>query len=199
MLRPLFILGFALFLSSALTRAEIELHPRYVAIDVGGAIIRRAYFAEGNKNYAVTIDAETEVLDGTGGAVFRFKSVEGAEVSLRPSPLTVAVPFTLEKLPEYLKSARMLLGNSAIITKETPALLDVFPINGWTSCRYTFQYQVAGISYESDVTFLNISEKQQVVMVTGAKEKDFEQVRARADKLMKRWHEVLPGDEQGQN
>lgn len=197
MKRSLSIVGFALLGTCAW--ADIELHPRYVTVELGGATIHRAYFADGDKNYAVTIDGETEVIDGKGGGVFRFKSYEGAEFSLRPSPLTVAVPFNAEKLPDYLKAARKILGESAMITKESPVVLDVLPINGWSSCRYSFQYQISGISYAADVTFLNISETQQVVLVADAKEKDFEQIRARADKIMKRWHRVLPGDEEGLN
>lgn len=200
MLMNRWILTFSLaLLFQGAAWGEIDLHPRYVTINVGGGVIHRVYFAEGNKNYAVTIDSETSVVDGNGGAVFRFKSIEGAEVSLRRSIVGVTAPFTEERMPDYRQAARELLGRAATAVDQSPPVLNVFPINGWSSLRFSFQYLLGGVSYSADVTFLNVSKNQQIVVIAGARGKDFENVRARADKMMKRWHEVLPADELGYN
>lgn len=179
--------------------ADLDLTPRYKAIDLGGAVIQRIYFSDGNKHFAVTINADMEVGAAGGGATFRFKTIPLADMSLRPSPMPATVPFSPERLPEYRRIAREQLGRNAEILKEEQPEMDVLPVNGWTSLRVNFTTRQAGLAFKTDVTFLNVSKSQQIIIVTSSKEGNFLDVRSRAHKIMNRWHQVLPGDELGLN
>lgn len=199
MLRPICRLFTCLGLLASGALGEVDLSPSYHRIDLGGTSIERVYFRDGNKQYAVTINPEIEITKAGSGAVFRFKSIPLADMSLRPSPFTPVVPFSAEKLPDYRRTARDLLGPMAQITEEAEPEFDVLPINEWKSCRFNFTFKQAGFVLKTDVTFLNLSKSQQIVIVTSAKEAHFADVQGRAHKVMSRWHLVQPGDELGVN
>lgn len=175
---------------------EVDLKPRTVT--VGGGLIERTYFSDGEKNFAVTIDSETKVSAIDDGAIFRFTNIAQASMRLRKSPIK-PLPFTPETLPEYLKAADKLIPAGAqgvaILSQEE----NVFPINQWKSYRFVFTYQAGGVGYLESFTFLFLDNGQQVLLQTGSPRKDFEVVAARADDIIRRWHEVLPGDEAGYN
>ena len=177
----------------------VDLTPRYHTIDLGGVQVQRVHFHDGEKQFAVTINPEVEIQRVQNGAVFRFKPFSMADMILRQSGISPAVPFSGEKLPDYRRAAREQLGAAAEIVSEGEPEFDVLPIHGWKSCRFNFTTKHAGYQVKTDVTFLNLSADQQIVIVTSSKEKDFPEVQVRAHKIMSRWHEVLPGDELGQN
>ena len=199
MLRPIcrLFVCFGLLASSAF--GGVDLTPSYHRIDLGGTSIERVYFRDGNKQYAVTINPEIEITKAAGGAVFRFKSFPLADMSLRPSSFTPEIPFSTEKLPDYRRAARELLGPMAEVVEQSEPEFDVLPINEWKSCRFNFTFKQAGLVLKADVTFLNLSKSQQIVIVTSAKEAEFTDVQGRAHKIMSRWHLVQPGDELGVN
>jgi hypothetical protein len=177
----------------------VDLTPRYHTIDLGGVQVQRVHFHDGEKQFAVTINPEVEIQRVQNGAVFCFKPFSMADMILRQSGISPAVPFSVENLPDYRRAAREQLGAAAEIVSEGEPEFDVLPIHGWKSCRFNFTTRHAGYQVKTDVTFLNLSADQQIVIVTSSKEKDFPEVQVRAHKIMSRWHEVLPGDELGQN
>ncbi len=182
---------------AGLCSAEIDLTPLQVSI--GGGIIQRTHFADGNKTYAVTIDAATEVTAPDRVPVFRFKNVPFASMTLRHSPLRSRPPFDAKSNPEYVKVAQALLPGAAEGITIVAEAKDVLPINGWQSYRVVFSYTLAQAKMMESITFLNFDANQQLIIQTGARAGDFAFATERADEIMRRWHEVLPGDEKGEN
>lgn len=177
----------------------LDLTPRHVAIQMGEAVIHRVHFRDGDKHFAVTINSDVEILGAANSAIFRFKTIPLAEMSLRQSTIKPTVPFSPEALTDYQRVARQQLGATAEIIAEAAPEFDVLPTNGWKSCRLNFTTKQPGFAFKTDVTFLNLNSEQQIIIVTTSKETDFPEVQARARKIMTRWHEVLAGDEQGLN
>ena len=192
--------GIAFLASIALIAfGDLDLTPRYKAVELGEVVIHRVHFRDGDKEFAVTVNSDTEILGSTNSAVFRFKTVPFAKMSLHQSAMKPAIPFSPEKLPDYRRVAREQLGAITEIVAEAEPEFDVLPINGWKSCRFNFTTRQTGIAFKTDVTFINLNSDQQIIVVTTSKEGEFHDVQGRARKIMSRWHEVLPGDEEGLN
>jgi hypothetical protein len=177
--------------------AELDLTPR--PMSVGAGLIQRACFGDGRITYAVTIKDDVKVSASEGGALFHFTNFSQASMRLRRSPMPKGLAFDTVSLPEYLKAAEKMLPASAEAMALTAQAENVFPINRWKSYRFTFGYQVGGMGYQEDITFLVMDSGEQMVIQTGSQRKDFETIGARADDIIRRWHEVLPGDEEGAN
>ena len=177
--------------------AGVDLTPHFVS--VGGGLIHRAYFADGEKQYSMTIDGDTELTGENGVAVFRFTNVSQATMTLRPTPFPKPAPFTPEFLPDYAKAAEAMLPHAAEGTELASQGENIFPINKWKSYRYTFRYRIGGLGFEESITFLVLDSGQQIVIQTGSQRKDFPGIAARADDTIRRWNLVEPGDEVGAN
>jgi len=177
--------------------ADLDLTPHFVKI--GGGLLHRAYFADGDKNYSMTIDGETEISGENGRAVFRFTNVSQASMILHASPFAKPAPFSVEALPDYAKAAQAMLPPSAEGVELAWQGENVFPINQWKSYRYTFRYRIGGLGFQESVTYLVLDNGQQIVVQTGCPRKDFAVISARADDTMRRWTLVQPGDEKGEN
>jgi hypothetical protein len=189
----------ALLLTLSPAFAELSLSPRLVTLDFAGNPVRRAYFMDGNKKFAVSLDNETELVTQGDGALFRFSKLPLATVEMRRSPVKPGTPFTPEVISQYAKVARELLAPGAQIWPEEPMVLDPLPINDWKTCRFNFFYHVGGSPVRTDVTFIEMDEKTQIVVITGGRADDFSVVRARSDDIIRRWHEVTPEAELGLN
>lgn len=177
--------------------AEIDLTP--LKVSVGGGLMQRTHFRDGEKKYAVPVDALTEVFAGSRSAIFRFKDINMASVKFLNSPVRERLAFDATGIPGYVKAAQSLLPAAAESVAVEEQVPDVLPINAWQSFHVVFSYTIASEKYRESITFLNLDGKQQIVIQAGAKEPDFAAVAGRADHLMRRWHEVLPGDETGDN
>lgn len=185
-------------IAAAVVRADLDLTPRFAL--TGGGKLRRAYFQDGEKQFAVSLDAETTVAADDKGAVFRFEGIPQASLALRKSPMAkTPPPFGPETMPEYAKAAAELLPPAAEAVVADAPVMDVLPVNRWKSCRFVYQYKVGGAGYTESVTFLTLETGQQIVIQAGSRARDFAAVAARADDILRRWHEVLPGDEAGAN
>lgn len=196
-MRAFLLASLALGASIPACLAELDLIPKRMSI--GGGLADRAYFTDGSQKFAVTLDAETQVSEEDGGAVFRFANLARSSFHLAKSPLSPAYAFTPENRPAYFKAASGMIARSAEGVTLTAEVENPFPINGWTSRRFQFSYVLTGARFIESVTFLNLDSKQQIVIRAVAPEKDFPVVAARADDIFRRWHEVLPGDELGLN
>jgi hypothetical protein len=178
--------------------AEVDLTPRRVLINQGGFEAQRIYFVDGDKKFAVGLSRDAEVSAEENGTLFRFGGLPLATVRLRPSPLVPDVPFDAGGLVQYQKAALRLLPPSAenVVLDETAA--EPIPLNNWKSVRLTFSYLIAGAPIRESFVFLNLNGKQQVILQTGAKQKDFVAASERAWKIIRGWHQVLPEDDKGE-
>ena len=187
------LLTIALVAGLAITAtAELDLKPHYTN---AGGLVRRAYFADGEKKYAVTLDSGTQLSEADNGALFRFTNVPQATMLLRRTPLPKVLPFDAESLPAYTKAAQALLPASAEDVVIEAQKANVLPINKWHTYRFVFTYRIGSGQMKESITFLNLDDGQQIVVQTGSRLATFEGIAARADDIIRRWHEMLPGSE----
>lgn len=191
--------SFALLALAATAAADLNLKPRLVTVSYGSIPVRRAYFMDGDKKFAVTIDNQTELSARGDGAFFAFTSIPLGTVELRHSPIKAGTGFTEENISTYAKTAREMLAPSAEIWPEEPMQMSPLRINGWKSCRFNFVYRVGGSPIRADVTFIDLNEKEQIVVITGSTAETYAAVRERSEDIIRRWHEVTPEEELGIN
>jgi hypothetical protein len=173
----------------------IDLAPKFTVTNVDGVPIRRPYFVDGEKKFAVTTDHETELREYEGSASFGFTKFPRAVMRLRPSPLTADIPFDDLNLPRYRQSiSSFLMPESEKVAIESEQR-DVLPINDWQSHRFVVRYELAGTPMRESITFLNLSPQQQIVVQIRAGDTDFTTVTARSEDILRRWHEIVPGTE----
>ncbi len=177
----------------------IDLTPRYVTTYAEGIAVRRPYFFHGDRKYALRVGSDVELLPGDHAAIFNFKGFPRAVMLLRPSPIKASVPFDTTNLVAYREAAARFLEEGAI----KPALVsedtDVLPVNRWRSQRMTFDYEFAGMRTRACIIFLNLHPAEQIIVQIRADRADFNAVSTRALSIMRRWHEVTPDSETGEN
>ena len=195
-----FLPGFVVIVCAALTAsAAVDLTPHILTTYTDGIPIRRPYFADGNKKYALALDNETTLTAANGGAHFEFNKFMYAVMDLRPSALSPELAFDAASLPRYREAALQMLpqGNDKVKVEKEEA--NVMPINGWSSYRFTFSYGFFGQRFCESVTFLNLDAKQQIVMQVSAKEADYQVISSRAWDIIRAWHEVTRDAEKPSN
>lgn len=186
------VLSSLCLLGLAASAAALDLTPQIVTTLVGNYEVRRACFLDGDKKYAVSLDGETELTGHSGMALFNFSKFPRAVMRMASSPLKPEVSFDGENLDQYRAAATRLLlqgAEQAVLEREDAGVL---PVNQWTSRRFTFVYRFTGTVMRESVTFLNFDGKQQLVLQTRALEADFAAISARADDIIRRWHEFRP-------
>lgn len=186
----------ALFLELlVLSAGATDLVPRYITTMRDGVALRRPYFADGDKKYAIKLDTETKLTESEGGACFRFDKFPSAMMRLRKSPMKAEVTFGPESLKAYEDAARAILpgeaANAALI-ESTP---DPLPINNWRSYRFTFSFRLREETRRQSITFLNLKPTEQIVIQTTSNDRDFSEVSGRAFNIIRRWYQVEPEDE----
>lgn len=187
-LRSFSLLAGALVLATQ--ALAIDLTPRYAVVESDGAQIRRPYFADGDVKYAVTIDGGTELVEFEGSALFNFTKLPHAVMRLRQSPMKPEVPFDELNLPRYREIAKTLL----IAGAEKPVLEqevdNVLPVNDWRSHKFIYSYELAGAKMKESITFLDLNDKDQVVLQIRGVDADFSAVTARGEDIIRRWHRL---------
>jgi hypothetical protein len=172
----------------------IDLSPRWTETEIDGIPNRQLYFADGSKKFGLSLDRETEVSAGLGGTVFRFPKLPDIEFFVKESPLTPASSFDPEKLDVYRTEARNLLPAAAQEAEIESEVGNPLPINSWKSYRFAFRFKRFGRACTQTVTFLNLNDRDQIVMVVGAPHAQWEEADARSWQIVRSWHELLPGD-----
>ena len=186
----------AIFLAGfALPAGATDLIPHYISTMTDGVVVRRPYFADGEKKYAVKLDTETKLTESEGGASFRFDKFPGAMMRLRGSPISAQIAFGPDSLARYQQAARELLPAEAQEIVFVESAPNPLPINNWQSYRFTFSYHVASEARRQSITFLDLKPTEQIVIQTASSERDFNEISARAFNIIRRWHEVVPEDE----
>ena len=183
----------------ALSAGATDLVPHYISTTADGVVVRRPYFADGKKKFGVKIDSETKLTAFEGGALFRFDKFPEATMRLRLSPISTPGPFGPETLEHYQQVAQSLLPAGAEEIALLESALNPLPINGWQSYRVTFSYRAATEPRRQSVIFLNLKPSEQILVQTDSAERSFNEVSARAFDIVRRWHEIVPEDEQPYN
>jgi hypothetical protein len=173
----------------------VDLTPRYIDTFSDGVAYRRLYFADGEKKIGVSLDHETKVEAGFGGAVFRFTKLPDATFVIKPSPMTADQPFEGIALERYREAARRLLPPGVKNVKALEEVADPLPINRWTSRRFTYTCETVDSVLAMSVTFLNLNREDQLVLVTTSTERNFADAADRSFQIVRTWQELLPGDE----
>lgn len=186
-------------LSVAAAFADIDLTPRTRTNQFGTFAASWVQFLDGDNKISVSLESDTQVTSADGGAVFRFGNIPQATVSLSRSPFSAMVPFDEEGLVQYQKAAIQMLPPSAEGLVREEAVADVETINGKHSYRFTFSFTIAGTPMRKSIHFVNIDDRQQIVIQTGAFAKDFPAASARATNIIRDWHPTTTAEEQGIN
>ena len=184
------LLALPLFHASA-----IDLTPRWTDTAIDSIPKRQLYFADGEKKFMLSVDQETEVSGRFGGASFRFPKFPDIDFIVMPSQFTPEIPFDETRLADYRKAARKLLPARANDADTTEENLDPIPINAWKSFRMMLHFKMDARTYVQTVTFLNLNERDQIVLVSSAPERDWSEAADRSWQILRSWQEMLPGDE----
>ena len=183
-----------LLLCAPLARAEVDWTPRFIVAQSEGVEIRRLYFADGEKKYAAAIDAETSAEADRGGARITYSKVPSGVFTIHTQEPPIAFPADEKLLAEYRKLALACAPEKATdfqIVEEVP---DALPINHWQSLRFIFTYNLYGHRKQHCVTFLAFPDGKQARLETTALAREFGETQARAEYLIRSWHELAADD-----
>ena len=178
-----------------LSARALELTPHFSARYAAGVAIFRPYFVDGIRKFTVTLPADTDVWDGDGGVVFRFKKMDQAFLALRKSPLTPERPFDGQSAEAYRDAALRSVPSGATNLVIESEIFDPFPINQWKSHGVIVSYHNSGWAVRQCVVFLNFSGKQQILFITSALEKSFDEALALSWGIIRSWRTMVPGED----
>ena len=186
----------AIALSAGLrTSSAVDLTPRYIDTFEAGVAGHRLYFSDGEKKIGISLGRETDVIAAAGGVIFRFPKFPEASFLVKHSPVTADQPFSGVPLDRYREAARRLLPPGSTEVKALDETRDPLTINRWRSYRLACTFAAGGTPMVQQVTFLNLSADEQLVLVTTASERNFAEVAARSFQIIRSWQPMLPGDE----
>lgn len=171
----------------------LDLTPRFVTRITGNQSENIPYFVEGETRYSMELPRGVATMRGEGEALFIFRDLDGT-LTIKASPFKPDVPFSGAPLEDYRKAALGLVPAGAtniFIKTEAPNPLT---FNGWTSHGFTVAYQLPGRSFFLSVTFLNFSANQQILLITSAPSKSFEQAESLTLAIMGAWRTLRPGE-----
>ncbi len=186
---------FALFALPIFHGSAIDLTPRWTDTAIDGIPQRRLYFADGSQKITLSIDKETEVAARYGGANFKFPKFPDIDLIVMPSTFTPNDAFDETKLAAYRETARKLLPARARSAEISEEKIDPLPINRWKSFLVQLRFTMDSRSFLQTVTFLNLNEREQIVIVTSAPEREWNEAGDRSWQIVRSWQEMLPGDE----
>ena len=191
------LLPFTLALLAAdLGASTVDLTPRYLDTQIDGIVARRLYFLEESKKIGICLDQETVVSAGGGGVVFKFPKVPDASFRIATSPFSPDEAMNDEtSLERYRTSALSYVPGGATEIKVLEETTNPLPINRWQSHRFLISYQAGANVAKLSVTFLNVNPTTQLVLLTTASTRNWEEAAGRSFEIIRTWHEILPGDE----
>lgn len=185
-----------LFSGLTLSAGAIDLTPHYISHMTEGVVVSRPYFADGSKKYGIKVDSETKLTASDGGALFRFDKFPEFTTRLRSSTVPAQTGFAPETFETYRQAALALLPSGVTAVEIIGNESNPYPINGWSSLRLTFSYRVNDAARRQSVTFLNLKPTEQIIIQTTGSEANFDEVTARTFNIIRRWHEIVPEEEQ---
>ena len=188
------LLFFEIALITSPTQA-LDLTPHISTRYAAGVVIRRPYFVDGSRKFTVTVPADTDVWDNEGGTLFRFRKMDEGFLALRFSPLTPDRAFVGRSAEMYRAAALRLAPPGATDPVIESEIVDPFPINQWTSHGLILSYHYSGWAIRQCVVFLNINGKQQILCVTSALTKSFDEALALSWGIIRSWRMMAPDED----
>ena len=173
----------------------LDLTPHIIVRQVNELRFQCPYFRAGKSRYGVNLPIATSVSGDSGGVRFVFSELEGAVFAMKPSPLKPAVSFKEPDLEAYRKAALGFMVSYAkepVIQKEQS---NPFSINNWSSHRFVISSSGPGMRIIQEVTFLNFSETQQIVLITTADVKNIDEAAAKSFQIMNSFHLLRPDED----
>lgn len=177
------------------SRGDLDLTPLSVTRVMNNIRFCCPYFLDGETRYSVNLPAGVTFVSDGGGTLFRFAETGGAVFLMRPSPLKPKVLFEEPDLKLYRKAALSFVpasADSTAIQKEQPNPL---PMNNWNSYRFTVSSNVSGVSTIQEITFLNFSDTQQIVLITTADSRYFDQAAQKSFEIINSFHALRRGED----
>jgi hypothetical protein len=182
------IITAALLLTAALLSEapalDLDLTPHEIALANDGPPIRRYFFQDANKRLGFRMDDKMSASGATDSAVFRFSDIKTAAMKLSKSQMKPEVLFDEKNLVSYRAAARRFVPADAKDVRIAEEKADAIAINGWTSRQFVFTYSLFSIPYRRSITFLNYSEKEQIIFDIGAAATDYEKTYFRGYRVL---------------
>lgn len=183
-------IGIALAMPVTVLHA-LDLTPRTVeSTSEGGGYFQRLYFQEGREKYTVTPGEGTEASGSADEVTFSFTDLRAAACVFKISPHSPDDAFEGQALEGYRRTAASFAPPGA--TRPASKLEQNAPltVNEWKSYRFQNTYRFPGSTICQAITFLNLSPKQQIILITTAFESDFANADARANAIIHSWRSI---------
>ncbi len=162
----------------------LNLTPNEIPSAVEGPQIKRYFFEDQGKRLTFRVDRTTYVSGTSDGVAFRFDDLQRAAMKISRSQTTAGIPFDEKNLASYRTTARALLPPTAAnvqIEAETP---NPISINHWTSHQFLFTFEQFGQQFRRSITFLNYSDKEQLIVDVSAVGEDYAKTYGRGYRVL---------------
>ena len=192
-MKKTFFLYCAAYLLIANFGYALDLTPRFVTRVTDNQSELIPYFTDGDTKYSMEMPRGVSASQDDGNVVFRFRDLDG-KLTIKPSPLKPSDLFSGSTLETYRKEALALVPPQAtdVVLKQEAS--NPLSFNGWASYRVTYGYKFPGRTFLLSATFLNFSEKQQILLVTTGTPSDFERIESLSYHLLGAWRQLRPGE-----
>jgi hypothetical protein len=174
----------------------LDLTPHEIVLSNDGPPVKRYFFQDGSKRFSFRIDNKMSVNGGSEAATFQFADTGIATMKLAKSQLKPGLPFDQKNLEAYRAAAGALLPADAA-NVQVEEKRDAIPINGWASHQFVFTYNAMGLPFRRSVTFVNFSEKEQIIFDLSALAPDYEKIYARGYRVLNSLSDLPPTSTQG--
>ncbi len=162
-----------LILLSAFQVKALDLTPHQIVAAADAPSVKRYFFQDADKRMTFKIDNRTMVNGSPDSAAFSFSDITGMSMKLVRSALNPQISFDGKGLESYRTAANAFLPSHAENVKLDETKANAIAINGWTSYEFVFTYNLSGMPYRRSITFLNYSEKEQLVLDISAPAADY--------------------------
>ncbi len=170
----------------------LNLTPHELTVAKDGPPIKRYFFQDEDKRLIFRMDNMMTVDGTTASATFRFNDLKSAGMTLSKSPMKPEMLFDQKNLEQYRSVARSFVPQNATDVQPESERSDAVPINGWTSHQFIFTYNLFGFPYRRSVTFVNYSEKEQLMFDVCGAEADYAKAYMRSYRVLNSLSELLP-------
>ncbi len=175
----------------------LNLTPHEMIVSSDGPPVKRYFFQDESKRLIFRMDNKMTVDGTTVLATFRFDDLKGAGMTLGKSSMKPEMRFDQKNLEQYRFIARSFVPQNATNVQVDSEKPDAVPINGWTSHQFVFNYTLFGFPYRRSVTFINYSEKEQLVLDISGAAADYDKAYMRGYRVLNSLSDLLPANTTG--
>jgi hypothetical protein len=162
----------------------LDLTPHEISLANDGPPMKRHFFQDSNKRVGFRIDDKMTATGENDSAVFRFKDIKSAAMKLLKSQMKPEVPFDEKNLELYRSAAKAFLAPDAKDARIEEEKADAVAINGWRSRQFVFAYTLFSVPYRRSITFLNYSDREQIILDIGAATSDYDKAYLRGYRVL---------------